>query len=317
MKHNDIQKYPSWSCSLSDCNCCPRHCGADRTSNKLGYCQLDDLPQVASICAHKGEEPVISGEKGICNVFFGHCNLQCIYCQNFQISSNTTTLESFDHTSSSIIDKILNHLENGIKSVGFVSPGHCIPQVLQLMDTIGSSGKTPVFVYNSNGYDRDDLLRHIEGRFGVYLPDMKYMVNDLAKKFSDVSNYVEVASMALKEMYRQKGPEIVLDDDGLITDGMIVRHLVLPGQIENSKKVLRFLAEELSTDLHISLMSQYHPTPNVQNHPDLGRTLRPDEYDEVLEEFDRLGFYRGWVQELSSTDSYLPNFDNPHPFEQD
>jgi len=158
-------------------------------------------------------------------------------------------------------------------------------------------------------------LQRLEGLVDVYLPDMKYMEPELGSRYSGASDYPEVATAALKEMFLQKGADIDLDSDELITSGMIVRHLVLPGHVGNSKKVLRFIAEELSPDVHISLMAQYWPTPKVRSHPNLSRRITQEEYDEVLDEFDRLGFWRGWVQELESADTYRPDFSKDHPFE--
>jgi putative pyruvate formate lyase activating enzyme len=160
-----------------------------------------------------------------------------------------------------------------------------------------------------------NTIRSLEGAIDVWLPDLKYLDESLGRNFSHTPFYPEVACAALREMFRQKGSIIWLDDEHRITSGLIIRHLVLPGQIENSKKVLRWIADELSPSVHVSLMSQYHPTPWVAAHPRLGRSLNPAEYDEVREEFDRLGFYRGWVQELESASNYCPDFAFQHPFE--
>ena len=177
-------------------------------------------------------------------------------------------------------------------------------------------GRTPTFVYNTNSYDRPEAIQALEGEIDVYLPDLKYMDNELAQEYSGAADYVGVAGQALVEMYRQKGADIELDTDGYITSGLIIRHLVLPGHVDNSIAVLRFIADNLSVDVHISLMSQYHPTQAVKNHPKLHRSLREVEYDLVIDEFERLGFYRGWVQELSSSSNYQPDFDRQHPFEE-
>jgi putative pyruvate formate lyase activating enzyme len=171
------------------------------------------------------------------------------------------------------------------------------------------------FVFNTNGYDRVSTIRSLEGMIDVYLPDLKYMDEALARRYSDTKRYPQIATAAIREMFHQKGANIFLDDDGVIESGLIIRHLVLPGHVENSKAVLRFIAEELSPAVHISLMSQYHPTIHVQGHPVLDRTLQAEEYEEVLEEFERLGFYRGWVQDLDSPSNYLPNFTDDQPFQ--
>jgi len=244
--------------NVHDCESCPRACGVNRSEGRLGYCRLGAELAVASICTHRGEEPVISGPHGICNIFFGHCNLQCRYCQNHQISNNKGTVAK--QPLRTIIAQIEDILGQGITGVGFVSPSHCIPTMAKIMKSLSDRGLKPIYVYNSNGYDKVDNLRALADDIDVYLPDLKYCDDDLARSFSDVENYHVIARGALREMYRQKGDELVLDDTGLAVSGLIIRHLVLPGNVENSKAVLRFIARELSPDVHISLMSQYHPT---------------------------------------------------------
>jgi putative pyruvate formate lyase activating enzyme len=269
---------------------------------------------IAAICNHRGEEPVISGTRGICNVFFAHCNLQCVYCQNHQISRNCSEKGSREITLSAAVCKIEELLDRGAHGVGFVSPSHCLEQMTAIMAALEARGRQPRYVYNSNGYDRVEAIALLAGRIGVFLPDFKYMDPELSRGLSDAPDYPEAAGAALKEMFRQKGAEIALSDDGTAVSGLIIRHLVLPGQVANSKEVLRFIAEELSTDIHLSLMSQYCPTPAVDGHPCLDRTLTAAEYDEVIEEFERLGFHRGWLQELSSSKEYRPDFDQEEPF---
>ena len=304
--------------SLTDrlrcCDLCPRECRLDRTAGELGYCRIDDGFALASMCAHRGEEPVISGRRGICNIFFPHCNMQCVFCQNYQISDR---MSRFDYrvTLDDILTQIEDILDAGARGVGFVSPSHFIPQMKAIMDGLTTRGRREVFVYNSNGYDRAEVIRSLQDDIDVYLPDLKYMDDRLAVEYSDTPDYVCHATAALKEMYRQKSAEIVVDSEGYIQSGMVIRHLILPGHVENSRAVLRFIAEELSTDVYISLMSQYWPTERVANHPVLGRCLRADEYDAVIDEFENLGFHRGFVQELSSSHHYRPDFLKDHPFE--
>jgi putative pyruvate formate lyase activating enzyme len=300
---------------LKNCTQCPRGCQADRSSDRLGYCNSGLEFAVGSVCAHRGEEPVISGRNGIGNIFFMHCNMQCVYCQNWQISRTTTSLDSVKLELADLILQIEKVLDGGSKAVGFVSPSHYIPQVRVIIDALTRRGRAPVYVFNTSSYDRVETIRSFEGIISVYLPDLKYMDNRLAKAYSDTPDYVEYATAAVKEMYRQKGSNIFVDDDGTIELGLVIRHLVIPGQVENSKAVLRFIAEELSPNVHVSLMSQYHPIPATAGHPRLGRTVLQDEYEQVLDEFDRLGFSRGWVQELDSPLNYRPDFTFDHPFE--
>lgn len=301
---------------LRDCAICPRACHADRESSELGYCKAGVDFAVDTIFAHRGEEPVISGKYGIANLFFEHCNMQCAYCQNFQISDNGSPIAEHQNDIISIVRQIEALLSAGISTVGFVSPSHFIPQMKVIIDVLKARGHKPVFVFNTNGYDRKETIEQLDGVIDVYLPDLKYLDDRLALAYSDTPRYTEVVTTSIREMFRQKGSSIRMDDDGSIETGLIIRHLVLPGEVENSKAVLRFIAEELSPSVHVSLMSQYYPTPRVEHHPQLGRTVTAEEYQKALNEFERLGFYRGWVQEPGSPHHYLPDFLREQPFEE-
>lgn len=300
---------------LSDCNLCPRECGVDRFAGGAGYCGADAGMNIASICVHRGEEPVISGPSGICNIFFSGCNLHCIFCQNHEISSpdnrHIRNYFSYEET----LESVGNILSSGIRSIGFVSPSHVVPQMKAIIRGLHEKGLRPVLVYNTNGYDKPEVIDSLEGLIDVYLPDFKYVTQKIAKEFSDASDYPDVAIKALKRMYYQKGSKLLIDDEGRAVSGLLIRHLVLPGHAEESKKVLRIIAEELSTGVHISLMSQYHPSPGLVNHSDLGRSLYYSEYSEVAEEMQRLGFRNGWLQDMDSNINYKPDFSKEHPFE--
>ncbi len=176
-------------------------------------------------------------------------------------------------------------------------------------------GKHPLIVMNTNAYDRVETLKELEGLVDVYLPDFKYADALLGQEYSDVADYPDIAIRAIREMYRQKGSMLYTDEQGIAASGLIIRHLVLPGAVENSISVLRRIAEEISTSVHISLMSQYYPIESVRNHPLLGRKLSVEEYNAVIEEMQNLGFYRGWVQEMDSPQCYQPDFVRNHPFE--
>jgi putative pyruvate formate lyase activating enzyme len=180
---------------------------------------------------------------------------------------------------------------------------------------IETMGYNPIWVYNTNGYDKPESLRMLEGIIDVYLPDLKYMENQPAWELSGARDYPEVAGKALKEMYRQKGSALHLNNEDNAVSGIVVRHLVLPGYLENSLKVIRFLAEEISPKIHISLMSQYYPVPKVNHHPRLAHPLKREDYQKVADEMDNLGMYNGWIQEFESSDYYRPDFDQDHPFE--
>jgi putative pyruvate formate lyase activating enzyme len=314
----------------SDCRLCPRECHADRSSRKTGYCRTANGFDIASICIHKGEEPVIGGLSGICNIFFYGCNLRCIYCQNHEIShlaenqysirkvkenSGVQVSESGETSLSNILDQAEQILDQGITSVGFVTPSHVVPQVLAIIRGLKDRGRNPVFVWNSNAFEKVEVLRALDGLVEVYLPDFKYSDPLLAKSLSDAPDYPQIALAAIKEMYRQKGSVVIRNEDGQAESGLVIRHLVLPGQVENSLGVLRTIAEEVSTGVYISLMAQYHPTPLVTGHYSLGRTLYREEYERVKEELDILGFRKGYIQELDSAANYRPDFRKGHPFE--
>ncbi len=294
---------------------CPRNCHANRFAGKVGYCRSDASFNVASICIHKGEEPAISGSDGICNIFFTNCNLQCIYCQNHQISDNQVNRSAYHMDVNEVIAQITSILDQGIKRVGFVSPSHFIPQMKVIINVIHFLGYKPVWVYNTNGYDKAETLRSLEGIIDVYLPDFKYIEQELAWQYSGARDYPEFAMKSLTEMYRQKGSALIRDDDQAAESGIIVRHLVLPGHTLNSINVLRFLAEELSPRIHVSLMAQYYPATRVKHHPQLNRGITESEYRQVVDEMEKLGMYNGWIQEFESSEFYRPDFNRDHPFE--
>jgi len=301
---------------LENCKICPRECGVNRFKGEKGYCKTDAGFNIASICIHRGEEPVISGGKGICNIFFSGCNLRCIYCQNHEISRAACSSGVEKLRLEEVIDKVAELLVTGIKSVGFVSPSHVVPQVKAIINGLHSRNLFPVTVYNTSGYDKQETIRSLAGLIDIYLPDMKYASAFIAGELSGAPDYPEVALRALKEMYYQKGSVLQTDENGWGESGLLIRHLVLPGYAEESRKVLRVLAEELSAGVHLSLMSQYHPAGSVGDHPDLRRSLYSAEYESVVEEMEKLGFRNGWVQDMDSNKNYRPDFSKEHPFEQ-
>jgi putative pyruvate formate lyase activating enzyme len=298
---------------LLQCTLCPRACGVDRNSEP-GFCGTGTGFEVASVTVHHGEEPVISGTDGICNIFFAGCNLHCIYCQNHQISSPRGRISPPALSLSKLIDRIIAILDQGIENIGLVSPSHMVPQARTVIEELHQLGYFPIVVYNTNAYEKVEILRSLEGLVDVYLPDFKYMDSTLAARWSGAADYPEVACAAMKEMYRQKGNRLLSTHSGKISSGMIVRHLVLPEAVANSIGVLRFLASELSCRLAVSLMAQYHPTRDVMNVPPLHRKITASEYQQVVREVERLGFENGWFQDYDSAEVYIPDFTLPAPF---
>jgi putative pyruvate formate lyase activating enzyme len=301
--------------TLKKCTLCPHNCGADRFAGNSGYCRSDFHYNISSIVAHKGEEPPISSVNGICNIFFSHCNLQCVYCQNFQISCNTSAHSSKYWNFEKILANIQQQLDAGCKAIGFVSPSHQIPQMVSIIRAFEHHTPKPIFVYNTNGYDKVETLKELEGLIEIYLPDLKYLDKTLSSQLSDVKDYPEIAKNALKEIFRQKGTTLRYMDEHHAESGMIIRHLVLPGYVQNSLEVLHFIAEELSPKVHISLMSQYYPVNKAMNYKNINQALSKREYDLVVNEAEKLGLTNGWIQELESRDHYKPDFESEHPFE--
>jgi putative pyruvate formate lyase activating enzyme len=313
------------------CNTCPRQCNADRTL-ATGWCQADDRKHVASLVIHKGEEPPISGEKGIVNLFFPSCNMQCIYCQNYEISQLGT--QGTVMTLNEVCDVIIKLLPLSEGNLGFVSPSHFVPQMVSIIEELWRRGHHPTIVYNTNGYDLPETIMLLEGFVDVWLPDFKYSDDNLAIELSEAPSYSAYALAALKAMVHQVGVTLQTDDRGIARRGIIVRLLVLPGFVQNSIGVLKIISEELSPNLHISLMSQYFPpnnnvrfttpkpmfkSPNrksqIVNRKSLQRPITCQEYETVLDAFHSFGFSRGWVQDNDSNFSYRPYFSKKYPFE--
>lgn len=298
------------------CNNCPRNCPATRTDTR-GFCNAGALLEVASIAIHKGEEPPLSGERGVCNVFFAHCNLQCCYCQNYEISrGEVAPSKVFYHSVSEVVDRIAELLPQTENIVGLVSPTQYADSIIPLIDAIHERGLSPTIVYNTNGYERVEILQQLAPYVDIYLPDFKYMDSDLARRYSSAANYPSVAQQALLEMYHQKGASLPTDDRDIAFRGMIIRHLVLPGAVQNSIDCLRWIADHLGTRVHLSLMAQYFPPQGVDTLPEaLNRQLTESEYQQVVDEFYRLGFSRGWVQDLEAAEVFRPDFSQRQSFQ--
>jgi putative pyruvate formate lyase activating enzyme len=307
------------------CNNCPRKCNADRTLAN-GWCRMDDRIHVASLVIHKGEEPSISGEKGIVNLFFPSCNMQCIYCQNYEISQLGTqgTIMTLDE----VCDAIIELLPMSEGNLGFVSPSHFVPQMVRIIEEMWRRGHHPTIVYNTNGYDLEETIRSLESFVDVWLPDFKYSDDNLAVELSEAPGYSAYALAALKAMAHQVGVTLQTDDQGIARRGIIVRHLFLPGMVQNCIGVFKLISEELSPNLHISLMSQYYPPTDysrfklfanrksqIANRKSLLLPITHQEYEAVLDSFHSLGFSHGWLQDYKSHLSYRPDFSKENPFE--
>ncbi len=288
--------------SYTHCTLCPRRCGVDRTRGQLGFCKMPGQVHAARAGVHYWEEPVISGSFGSGAVFFSGCTLKCAFCQNYDISQ-----ENFGKpmTSAELRAAFERLIDEGVQNINLVTPTHFLPDILPALEP-----KLPVpVVYNCGGYESVETLRQLEGKIDVYLPDFKYSDNALAKKLSSAPDYFETASAAILEMYRQVGKPVLEDDE--MKRGVLVRHLVLPGCVDNSLGVLDWVAEHFrSGDILFSLMSQYVPMGRAAEMPPFDRRITELEYDSVLSYMMLLGIEDGYTQDFSSAErGYTPSFD--------
>lgn len=300
---------------LASCDICPRDCGVNRLENEMGYCHSGRLPIVSAVCAHHGEEPAISGTRGSGTIFFGNCNLKCVYCQNHQISQNWRKQKSAETDCRSLALEML-HLQNdlGCHNINFVTPSHFVPQLVRAVLEAVPMGLRVPLVYNTSAYDSLSCLRELDGVINVYLPDLRYASDQWARKLSHVGDYVARSREAIKEMYRQVG-NLVVDSWGVAQRGMILRHLILPHGVAGSGESLSWLVRELSPSVTVSIMSQYMPRHRALSLPLLSRKITVGEHEAVLGLLEHLGLENGWVQEMEAAEEYLPDFERQgHPF---
>jgi putative pyruvate formate lyase activating enzyme len=292
------------SFDMTKCNICPRECGVDRKTSK-GFCGMGDSPVVARAGLHFWEEPCISGKTGSGTVFFSGCSLKCVFCQNYSVSTGQQGKEISVERLKEIYSELISQ---GAHNINLVTPGHYIHAISQSLD---SKLSVPV-VYNSNGYDSLEALRALEGKIDIYLPDLKYSDNSLAAKYSQAPDYFEVAISAIDEMFRQTGP-FEIDDDGIMKRGVIVRHLVLPGELENSINVIKYISNHFPPgSILFSLMRQYVPFGKVLegDFPELNRKLSDFEYDTIESVLFDSGIEDGFLQDEESADTaFIPLFD--------
>ncbi|MFC2413033.1 MAG: radical SAM protein [Bacteroides sp.] len=299
---------------LSHCELCFHACGTDRIAGHRGICHLDAGLYVASVCRHLGEEPALGGEKGVCNVFFNHCNLQCKFCQNWQISTNTGALSEASVTLQGLLESIVHELEAGCTALGFVSPTPYVPHIIECVAQLHKRDYYPTVIYNTNAFDTPETIALLEGVVDVYLPDYKYGNEELGRRYSGIKEYPEQALTSIAAMIKQVGKELEYSEEGLVRRGVIVRHLVLPNQVENSRAALFNLWSEFGNKLTLSLMSQYTPLHLAGEDSDLSRKITEEEYRQVVDFMYSLGYTNGWVQEMSSIGTYVPNFGQENPF---
>jgi len=290
---------------LEKCEICPFRCKANRLKGQIGKCGCNDKIKIDLYSLHYFEEPCISGKNGSGTVFFSGCNLNCIYCQNYKISKER---KGYEITIEELADIFLKQQENGANNINLVTPTMYAYQIIEALKIAKKKGLTLPVIYNTNGYENVETIQALKGFIDVYLPDLKYYYNELAIKYSKAPNYFEIATTAILEMIKQVGkPEF--DENGLIKKGVIIRHLVLPNYIQNSKHILKWLKENVETKAYVSVMAQYFPTYKAKEDEKINRKLTKKEYSEIEKYLYLLNIENGYMQDLGKhEEEYVPEF---------
>jgi len=282
--------------NLHSCKLCPRACAVDRTAGDRGFCRAATLAKTFRIAPHPGEEPPISGTRGSGTVFFSHCAMKCVYCQNYRFSQLDEGKEMSAHE---LCEAFLSLQDAGCHNVNLVTPTHFLPQILEALRLALSAGFDLPIVYNTSSYETTDTVEALDGVIDIYLADLRYADSSLGGEYSEAPDYVARSREALRAMWRQVGP-LVLDENGIAEKGLIIRHLVLPAHQDDTRRVLEWIAANISTDVAVSLMGQYRPAHNAARHPTLRRRLSPAEYDEALRIARSLDYETLFLQEPDS-----------------
>ncbi len=291
------------------CDLCPRKCLVDRKKGEKGICGQTENLKVARAALHFWEEPCISGDAGSGAVFFSGCPLHCVFCQNENIANGTVGKEiSLER----LVDIFLELQEKRANNINLVTPGHFVPQIVKALDQARKEGLTLPVVYNTSSYETVDTIKMLDGYVDIYLPDFKYMSPVLSKKYSHAPDYAEVAKAAIAEMVRQTGKAVFVngDEDNLILRGTIVRHLTLPGCMEDSMQILKYLHETYGDTIYISIMNQFTPLSNLKKYPELNRRITDEEYEALVDYAIEIGIENGFIQEGDTAEeSFIPAFD--------
>lgn len=291
--------------NLKKCNMCPHKCLVDRENNKHGFCNAGSKIKIALADVFHYEEPCISGKNGSGAVFFSNCNLRCVYCQNYEISSGGKGKEI---TVQELADIFLRLQEKNVNNINLVTPTIYAMQIKEAIILAREKGLSLPIIYNSSGYENIDTLRELKGYIDVYLPDFKYASDDIAYKYSGIKNYVENTTSAILEMYRQVG-KVKFNDDGIIKKGLIIRNLILPNNTKNTKKVLEWISNNLGNDTYVSIMAQYFPTNRANEFYEINRKITKREFNIVERYLYELGFDNGYIQSLEKCEEkYVPKF---------
>lgn len=291
---------------LNKCTICPHKCGINRNKNQIGRCKSKNTVKIGLYSTHDFEEPCISGKKGSGTVFFSNCNMNCIYCQNYEISQEGIGKEISIEELANIF---LIQQEKGVENINLVTPTTYVPQIIEAIKIAKRNGLKLPIVYNTNGYENVETLKLLEGYIDIYLPDLKYANSKLSREYSKVDNYFEIATNAIKEMYRQVGPP-KLNKQGIIEKGLIIRHLILPNNLLNSKIILKWLKENIDENVYISVMAQYFPTYKAKCVEKLNRKLTKEEYEDIEQYVYKLNIKNGYMQELGEhEEEYVPKWE--------
>ena len=300
---------------LERCTVCPRDCLNNRLKNELAACYSGRLPIVSSYTAHFGEEPALVGTKGAGNIFFGNCNLRCVYCQNYQISQTHKEQLKNEITHERLAEMILELQARGCHNINFVSPSHFVPQMARSILLAAEAGLRLPIVYNTNAYDSVRVLHLLDGVVDVYLPDLKYSEDEAGYTYSKVHDYQKHARAAIAEMYRQTGPDLVFNEQGLLQRGLVIRLLVLPNDVAGVKESLEWIRDELSPRVAVSLMAQYYPTHQAATNKRyllLSRRVSESEWLRAISALDEMKMEEGWMQEFDGASHYYrPDFNDP------
>ena len=287
------------------CNLCPRNCNVDRDNGELGYCMAPSNMVIARYSLHMWEEPIISGTKGSGTIFFSYCNMRCIFCQNYEISElhkgRVVSIEEFSNI-------CLDLQSKGANNINLVTPTHFIPGIIQGIKLAKEKGVNIPIVYNSSGYENVDSIKMLDGLIDIYLPDLKYYDDKYSLKYSNCKEYFKYASKAIDEMVKQVG-KVEIGSNGIMKKGVIVRHLLLPGLLEDSKKIIKYLYDKYQDDIIISIMNQYTPVRNL-NYDELNHKVKNSDYDELIDYAYDLGVRNAFIQEgITQETSFIPDFD--------
>ena len=291
---------------LEECKLCAHLCKINRNEGRVGRCKAGNQVKIALYSVHNFEEPSISGENGSGTVFFSNCNLNCIYCQNYEISQLGKGKEI---TIKKLADIFLEQQSKGVENINLVTPTSYVPQIIEAIKMARKKGLKLPIIYNTNSYETVETIKMLEGFVDIYLPDLKYFKEEIGRKYSKIENYFETSTKAIEEMVRQVGKP-KLNERGILEKGVIIRHLVLPNNIENSKKVLKWIKDNLADKVYVSIMAQYFPTYKAKENKCINRKLTQEEWEEIENYVEKIGIENGYIQELEEhEEEYVPKWE--------